>query len=88
MLTLWLPAKVQEATKVNELLAGNLICVDVHSLPLARQEVCGVDGASAAAVHRIKGIPAAQTCTDVCDLVKESILARATSGPRARDGAR
>ena len=75
MLTLWLPAKVQEATKVNELLACNLICVDIHSLPLARQEVGGIDGASTAAIHRIKGIPAAEMCADVSDLMKESILA-------------
>lgn len=67
MLTLWLPAEIQEATKVNELFAGNLICVDVHSLPLAGQEVGGVDGASTAAIHRIKGIPAAQTYADVSE---------------------
>jgi len=67
MLTLWLPAKIQEATKVNELLACNLICVDVHSLPLAGQEVGCIDGASTAAIHSIKGIPAAQTYADVSE---------------------
>ena len=58
MLTLWLPAEVQKAPEVNELLAGYLIRVDIHSFSLAGQKVGGIDSACAAPIHRIEGVSA------------------------------
>ena len=50
---------VKQAAEVNKLLVGNVLIVNAHSLPLASEEVGGVDGASTAAIHCIKTLPAA-----------------------------
>lgn len=53
---------VEQAAKVHELLVGDVFIVDAHALPLATQEVGGIDGACTAAVDCIKTLPAHSTC--------------------------
>lgn len=51
--------EAHKAGKVQKHLVGNVFTVDVHTLPLARQEVCRVDGTGTGAIHRIETVPAA-----------------------------
>lgn len=64
---------VEQAAEVNKLLVGNVFIVNAHSLPLTTEEVGGVDGASTAAIHCIKTLPAA---TDMIILKLQSVGVR------------
>ncbi len=50
---------VEQTAEVNKLLVGDVFVVDAHSLPLATEEVGGVDSTSTAAIHCVKALPAA-----------------------------
>ncbi len=50
---------VEQAAEVDKLLVGDVFVVNTHSLPLTAEEVGGINGASTAAIHCIKTLPAA-----------------------------